>query len=229
MDMREYKAQTSRRLSRKWKQEGRCAHCGGIRDNEKFTICSKCREQSKIGQRKIRSTRITEGLCVRCGKVPIVDGYKTCEECTKKAYAYHKRDPKAIARARENYRKVKDEVFLAYGGYKCACCGEEEQSFLCIDHINGGGEKHRTEIGVGVRGRNMYTWLKKNGFPPGFQVLCHNCNMGKYLNGGICPHQTAKRAGSDACGEGSFMPQGRCLSEKQEHGNLAGTPERVSP
>ena len=33
----------------------------------------------------------------------------------------------------------------------------------------------------------IYDWLKKNNFPPGFQVLCGSCNFakGKY---GSCPH-----------------------------------------
>ncbi len=32
-------------------------------------------------------------------------------------------------------------------------------------------------------------WLKANNFPPGFQTLCHNCNIGKHRNKGICPHK----------------------------------------
>lgn len=35
---------------------------------------------------------------------------------------------------------------------------------------------------------NMYRWLMKNKYPSGFQVLCWNCNMGKQINGGVCPH-----------------------------------------
>jgi hypothetical protein len=30
----------------------------------------------------------------------------------------------------------------------------------------------------------------KQGFPDGFQTLCFNCNVGKYKNGGVCPHQS---------------------------------------
>jgi hypothetical protein len=35
-------------------------------------------------------------------------------------------------------------------------------------------------------------WLRKNGFPKGFRVLCHNCNFahGHY---GYCPHKTTSR------------------------------------
>jgi hypothetical protein len=89
------------------------------------------------------------------------------------------------------YRKVKDEAFLAYGGYVCACCGEIERLFLTLDHIENGGNKHRKEIGAS----KIYFWLKRHGYPPGFQVLCMQCNWGKRMNGGICPHKTRKLNG----------------------------------
>jgi len=33
----------------------------------------------------------------------------------------------------------------------------------------------------------MYVWLKRNYFPTGFQLLCHNCNLAKGFYG-KCPH-----------------------------------------
>lgn len=87
-------------------------------------------------------------------------------------------------------QKIKDEVFEHYGGYKCACCGETTKKFLSLDHINGGGNKSRRQTGGG--GVNTYLWIKRNNFLPGFQVLCFNCNQGRYLNGGICPHKEIK-------------------------------------
>jgi len=59
--------------------------------------------------------------------------------------------------------------------------------FLAIDHIEGGGGQHRESIGK--KGTQFYSWLKENGYPPGFQVLCHNCNISKFINGGYCIHQ----------------------------------------
>ena len=52
--------------------------------------------------------------------------------------------------------------------------------------MNNDGAKHRKEIGHG--GSLMYSWLIKNNFPPGFQLLCMNCNFAKGIHGGICPH-----------------------------------------
>jgi hypothetical protein len=89
-------------------------------------------------------------------------------------------------------QRVKDAVFGAYGGYVCACCGETEPLFMSIDHINNDGAKWRKET-LGSRmatGWQTYRWLFKNSFPEGYQVLCMNCNFGKRMNGGVCPHQT---------------------------------------
>jgi hypothetical protein len=68
----------------------------------------------------------------------------------------------------------------------CACCGEAGLPFLCMDHINNDGAAHRKEL----RSNVITTWLVKNGFPDGFQVLCYNCNNGKRVNRGVCPHVT---------------------------------------
>lgn len=91
----------------------------------------------------------------------------------------------------ERRQMVRDEVFTAYGGYRCACCGETEPMFLTIDHINNDGADHRRELKtlIGGGGSAFFAWLRKNKFPTGFQVLCRNCNWGKHANGGICPHQ----------------------------------------
>lgn len=86
-------------------------------------------------------------------------------------------------------RKVKDEVIshYSYGANKCACCGENQRAFLSLDHIEGGGNQHRKK--VGRKYGSIHYWLKKKGYPKGFQVLCYNCNMAKSFRNG-CPHKT---------------------------------------
>ena len=81
------------------------------------------------------------------------------------------------AKGRKYHKSLKGEVFNAYGGYICVCCGEIHELFLCIDHINNDGNRHRKY--TLRKGDTFYLWLKRNGFPPGFQVLCFNCNWGK--------------------------------------------------
>lgn len=97
-------------------------------------------------------------------------------------------------RTLEYYHGLRREVLNAYGGMKCACCGETEEQFLTLDHINNDGADHRREL-LGKSGKvpgvtgSLYGSLKKKGFPPGFQVLCMNCNFSKFRNGGVCIHQ----------------------------------------
>ena len=101
---------------------------------------------------------------------------------------WRKHNPERVAVHYRNwYRKLKLSTLIAYSQDPptCACCGEANPGFLTIDHINGGGNAHRREVGGG---NNLLVWLKKQGYPAGFQVLCFNCNAGRYWNGGSCPH-----------------------------------------
>ena len=61
-----------------------------------------------------------------------------------------------------------------------ACCGATED--LTIDHLNGQGGGHRTDLFNGRRtgGWHFYRWLAANNFPPGYQVLCRACNNSKF-------------------------------------------------
>lgn len=142
------------------------------------------------------------GICFRCEKRKVKKGKRQCQKCCTenyqrfKKYLYRRlKDPKFKeawnAKRRAYQRALKIECFQAYGGPICACCGEKELFFLVIDHIHNNGAAHRREIsGKNVgQGQSLYKWLKDHGFPPGHQVLCHNCNWGKYACGGICPHK----------------------------------------
>lgn len=82
---------------------------------------------------------------------------------------------------------MKEEFCRHYGGAFCSCCGEAELRFLSIDHIHGGGSKHREEIGMSI-----YKWLRLNSWPQGFRVLCMNCQFGTRY-GKTCPHQRSEK------------------------------------
>ncbi len=149
------------------------AHCAEChmpfsRHSEARTLCALCRPP------------VTKP-CARCGKefVGSMDQRRYCSpEC---------RDATLDEKRREARRKVRLEALQAYGGTTptCVCCNEGALLFLSLDHINGGGRKHRQETGGG----GFYTWLKRHNYPAGFRILCHNCNLGRQLNGGTCPHQ----------------------------------------
>ena len=82
--------------------------------------------------------------------------------------------------------KLRISTLQKYGG-ACTCCGESRLPFLSIDHINGGGRKHRQSL----KGGRIEQYLKKLGYPKGYQVLCHNCNMAYGLYG-KCPHKESQ-------------------------------------
>ena len=109
-----------------------------------------------------------------------------CKECN---YEYHKKwqqnnKNRQNQLQNESNHRLRDEVINEYGG-KCACCGEERKEYLSIDHINGGGRKHRKEMGFS-NSDQFYRWLRQNDYPKEFQVLCFNCNCAK-RNYNICP------------------------------------------
>lgn len=121
---------------------------------------------------------------------------KWCREHPEEARAmwrksYHKNKEKhADARRqyhRDYHKKIKLEVLTYYCNStpycQCKGCKENYIEFLTIDHINGGGNKHRKVIGSS----KIYYWLKQNNYPEGYRVLCQNCNssLGHY---GYCPH-----------------------------------------
>ena len=89
--------------------------------------------------------------------------------------------------ARKYQKALKQEVVDAYGG-ACACCSITTLEFLAIHHKNRDGYKEGKKRG----GYTFYLRLKREGFPKGFEPLCHNCNMGIESNRGICPHKENK-------------------------------------
>jgi len=143
-------------------------------------------------QADIRRARKQGGMCTACGQHPPVCGRVKCVSCSDKDAAYraqHKAEKRLTYLA--YYTGLKDAAFSAYGGYKCACCGETTIEFLSLDHVAGGGNAHRVSVsGTKSGGGRIYLWLKRNGYPSGYQVLCMNCNFGRSMNNGICPHVT---------------------------------------
>lgn len=122
------------------------------------------------------------------------------KHCATRKRSYYKHRDEIIARVikgnRIRYRNRRLRCIEHYGN-ECACCGQTGIEFLVIDHINGGGLKHRKELRK--KSQNIYEFLIKNDYPEEFRVLCHNCNS-SYGHYGYCPHQiergeiTKKRA-----------------------------------
>lgn len=95
------------------------------------------------------------------------------ERTIRRAVEYRRAHPEI---AKITRRKLLEEVIQHYSpGMCCVRCGYNDIRALTIDHIDGNGKKHRDAIGGG--GTVLYYWLRNNGYPDGFQVLCMNCQF----------------------------------------------------
>lgn len=93
--------------------------------------------------------------------------------------------------ATKKYYDRKRELVFGHYGKKCVCCKEDTFEFLSIDHINNDGYIARLNDGSRLSGVHLYQKIVKDGFPDSFQTLCMNCNFGKRMNNGICPHNAS--------------------------------------
>jgi hypothetical protein len=74
---------------------------------------------------------------------------------------------------RKSFKSLRLEVLLAYSPTLCcAICSENHYESLALDHVDGGGTTHRHSCGQ----YKLWNDLRRQGFPAGFRVLCHNCN-----------------------------------------------------
>lgn len=99
-------------------------------------------------------------------------------------YEKNKAKIQAQGKVQRDERRLKVLTHYSKGVPSCSCCGEMELAFLSMDHIDGGGSKHLRKERIS----DLIKWLAKHNMPIGFQVLCMNCNMGKYKCG-VCPHK----------------------------------------
>lgn len=89
---------------------------------------------------------------------------------------------KNITYQRQRKLQLKFDV-LAHYGKICAVCGFDDYRALQIDHIaDNGAEERRSLGGKSFSGWRFYEWLKKNGYPEGYQTLCANHNNIKQWN-----------------------------------------------
>ena len=143
-------------------------------------VCKKCHlDKSDFFWKRTRS-----------GKTTL---HRQCSDCMGLAQKkrYDANPDYYINITKRRQRQLRQQVVEAYGG-KCVCCGESNPIFLAIDHVNNDGHTHR------VKGKHfgpkLYLIIVKQNFPSHYQLLCYNCNMGKHLNGGTCPHQNEPSA-----------------------------------
>lgn len=129
--------------------------------------------------------------CINCGVdfKPKKYNHIICDKkCRNKYINKRLRDNPSYREKEKQYRlqtKLKCINHYSNNQARCFCCGEANILFLTLDHTKNNGAEHRKEIKGGFA---MQRWIIQNNFPSGFQVLCWNCNCGRSINNGVCPH-----------------------------------------
>jgi len=91
---------------------------------------------------------------------------------------YNSHREQCYQRAKEYNTRLKYEVLSHYskGIPVCINCGYKDIRALSVDHINGDGNEQRKALRT-IGRSNLYSWLKGNNYPEGYQVLCMNCQF----------------------------------------------------
>lgn len=158
-----------------------CPKCGENPKLNNFYVCRDCHNKYQAEWSKNNKDKV-----IKYNSSWRERNRDKTRESKKRFYLKHNTESKEYQRVARI--SCKNEVFNHYcgGNICCACCGETAIQFLSIDHINGDGAEKRREIKS--QGGAMYSWLKGNGYPEGYQILCFNCNMAK-RDKAYCPHK----------------------------------------
>jgi hypothetical protein len=183
--------QEKREAYNKRVSDGLCAQCG----KQKATDGVLCEYHGKIRSKTNKDRRraiIKHKHCIDCKSLLDDNRVVRCSKCLLINATSSKKlrmSEGALEKARDRRARIKDEVFNAYGGWSCACCGNAYRDMLSLDHIKGGGGGDRRRFG---HGHAFYSYLRAQGFPAGYKILCMNCNFSKRYSG-VCPHETENK------------------------------------
>lgn len=140
-------------------------------------------------------------MCRTCGPGPVSDFHVTYPPSNKGRVRYSCKRCKRLRdsdRDRKEYLRsyrseIRQKVIFHYsqGRMACVSCEEDETVFLTIDHVRDDGFLFKGSSKRG--GSGLYSFLIKEGFPDGFQVLCHNCNCSKSYRKSDSRHSEYRR------------------------------------
>lgn len=157
-------------------------------DDVDFKVCPRCNTNKPIEEfspkKRIHKDHDTKGHMLRRKTTTL--RLRLCKPCVSdRQREWHLNNPgyntfKGTARL----RRLRDEVINGYG-HRCVCCGESTRQFLTLDHVHGGGGKHRRESSSAYP---HYEDAYKREFPDDYRLLCYNCNCSR-AHSGKCPHE----------------------------------------
>lgn len=100
-------------------------------------------------------------------KQPVYESY--CKECSREINTKNK--------------QLRRLGYIKELGGRCVCCGIDNPKFLTFDHINTDGADEKRKF----NSNSVMNLIPKRGLT-GLQILCFNCNCGRFYNQGTCPH-----------------------------------------
>jgi hypothetical protein len=150
------------------------------------------RNNSELYKKRIKEYQAANFEVVSSRKKAYYNANKPELAAQKKIYRAEHVDRIKYIKAKYAF-ELRTEAMLRYsaGTMICAFCSDSTFEHLCLDHINNDGCKHRNSLKK-VCGKSVYLWVKMNGYPPIFQVLCYNCNFLKSLKSTEFPTKTKK-------------------------------------
>lgn len=150
----------------------------------KCSICDKIKKKGSVLDKNL--------VCKKCVSEEMHRYYlRNKEKIMERTYLWREGNKDKLTKYSKKYRtRLKIDALKAYSNNKaeCACCGEKEVDFLCLDHMDDNGKEDRKKTGLGT---SFLKWLKVHNYPKNLrlQVLCFNCNMSKRIQGGVCIHK----------------------------------------
>lgn len=130
--------------------------------------CTRCSNDKPEGDfdYKVKAKGTRQSICKPCKAEVNAQAYNTT--------------------AAERRRITRLQAIIKLGG-ACVCCGETNVGLLTFDHTNSDGNVHRAS---GTSGNAVAAQVLKGSCSVEIQVMCWNCNSGRAMNGGVCPHLT---------------------------------------
>jgi hypothetical protein len=151
----------------------------------KDRLCKYCYQQycRRIAEEKQNGTYQS-----KCRQARLTDEQRESKRLEQieyqKKYRQEKRT-KINLQKKSKMLQSKIEGMKIYGGC-CQCCGESNEKFLTLEHLNGRDKSKKRRTGLAA-----WNIARIEGYPDTYTVLCFNCNCAKGIYG-VCPHQEKK-------------------------------------
>lgn len=150
-------------------------------------ICTQCKEEKNSEEDFYLIRGKPRAECKACNSKRTVKwGQANRDRRNASAKKWRESHPEELKQVvKRNCFKRKKICIEHYGiDSGCVCCSEKEICFLTLDHIQDDASEKKKTTGERLR----YWMVIRDGFPEGLQTLCFNCQWGKRINKGFCPH-----------------------------------------